>query len=63
MRRAARRERRYDWIKDILRIERGCSANHSCESNDIEELRTLYQHFFDRGLIQETDQDSEVEIN
>lgn len=63
MRRAARRDRRYDWIRSILTIERGCRANHNCETDNIEKLRTLYQHFLDRGLIQETDQDSEVEIN
>ena len=63
MRKTAKREKRYEWIKDILRIEKGCVENHSCESNDIEELRTLYQHFLDRGLIQETDLDSEVDNN
>ena len=57
MRRTAKREKRYEWIKDILRIEKGCVENHSCESNDIEELRTLYQHFLDKDLIQETEQD------
>lgn len=57
MRRTAKREKRYEWIKDILRIEKGCVENHSCESNDIEELRTLYQHFLDKELIQETEQD------
>ena len=59
MRKTAKREKRYEWIKDILRIEKGCVENHSCESNDIEELRTLYQHFLDKELIQETDQDFE----
>lgn len=59
MRKTAKREKRYEWIKDILRIEKGCVENHSCESNDIEELRTLYQNFLDKELIQETDQDFE----
>lgn len=59
MKKTAKREKRYEWIKDILRIEKGCVENHSCESNDIEELRTLYQHFLDKDLIQETNQDFE----
>ncbi len=59
MKKTAKREKRYEWIRDILRIEKGCVENHSCESNDIEELRTLYQYFLDKELIQETDQDFE----
>lgn len=57
MKKSAKRERRYEWIKNLLRIEKGCIENHSCESNDLEQLRKLYTHFSDKGFIQETDQD------
>ena len=51
------RDARYQWMKDILKIEEGCKNERYCESKDIEELRTLYQHFLDKDLIQETEQD------
>ena len=57
MRKSAARNKRYEWIKDILKIEKGCIENHSCESNDLETLRTLYTHFSDKELIQESDQE------
>lgn len=51
------RNARYQWMKDILKIEEGCKNERYCESKDIEDLRKLYQHFLDKDLIQETDQD------
>lgn len=58
MKKSAKRDKRYEWLKDILRIEKGCIETHSCESSDLEELRTLYNHFKDKGLIQELVQDN-----
>ena len=57
MRRGARKNLRYAWIRDILTIENGCQRNHICEAGDIDKLRRLYEHFIDKGLIQEIDQD------
>ena len=51
------RNARYQWMKDILKIEEGCKNERYGESKDIEDLRKLYQHFLDKDLIQETDQD------
>ena len=57
MRKSAARNKRYEWIKDMLRIEKGCIENHSCERSDLEELRTLYTHFLEKDLIQESEQE------
>ena len=57
MRKSAKRDKRYEWIKGILKIEKGCKENHSCESSELENLRTLYTYFTNKGLIQESEQD------
>ncbi len=57
MRKSAARTKRYEWIKDMLRIEKGCIENHSCERSDLDGLRILYTHFLEKDLIQENDQE------
>ena len=52
MRKSAKRNKRYEWISHIFKIEKGCTENHSCEGKDLEELRILYTHFTNKGLIQ-----------
>ena len=56
MRKSAAKNKRYEWIKEIFRIEKDCTENHTCEPRDINKLRTLKEHFLEMELIQETDQ-------
>ena len=52
MKKTAKRDKRYEWIKNILKIEKGCIENHSCESSDLEQLRKLFTHFLNKDLIE-----------
>ncbi len=53
MKKSSAKNKRYDWMKKIIEIEKECKGNHSCEPKDLETLRELYDHFVGKDLIQE----------